>query len=52
MLGTTDELIAALQDLDGVQQEFQQRYADFAATFCELDDGGAAARVVDRVFAP
>jgi CDP-glycerol glycerophosphotransferase len=52
MLRTTDELIAALQDLDGVQQEFQQRYADFAATFCELDDGGAAARVVDRVFAP
>jgi CDP-glycerol glycerophosphotransferase len=52
MLRTTDELIAALQDLDGVQQEFQQRYADFAATFCELDDGGAAARVVDRVFTP
>jgi CDP-glycerol glycerophosphotransferase len=52
MLRTTDELIAALQDLDGVQQEFQQRYSDFAATFCELDDGRAAARVVDRVFAP
>jgi CDP-glycerol glycerophosphotransferase len=29
---------------------YAQRYADFAATVCELDDGHAAARVVDRIF--
>jgi CDP-glycerol glycerophosphotransferase len=52
MLGTTDELIDALRDLDGVQREFAPRYADFVSKFCELDDGGAAARVVDRVFEP
>jgi CDP-glycerol glycerophosphotransferase len=27
-------------------------YADFAATFCELDDGRATERVVSRVFGP
>lgn len=52
MLRTTDELIAGLQDLDGVRREFAARYAGFVSTFCELDDGNAAARVVDRVFAP
>jgi CDP-glycerol glycerophosphotransferase len=52
MLGNTDELIAALQDLDGVEREFRPRYAEFASRFCELDDGRAAGRVVDRVFGP
>jgi len=51
MLATTEELVEALRDLDGVRREFADRYARFASTFCELDDGGAAARVVDRVFA-
>jgi hypothetical protein len=26
------------------------RYREFSAAFCELDDGRAAARVVDAVF--
>jgi CDP-glycerol glycerophosphotransferase len=51
LLRTTDELADALRDLDGVRAEYAQRYEAFAATFCELDDGGAAGRVVDRVFA-
>ena len=50
LLGTTDEVAAALQDLDGVQAANAQRYEAFRSTFCELDDGRAAARVVDRVF--
>jgi hypothetical protein len=33
-----------------VQRENAGRYAAFRERFCELDDGGAAARVVDRVF--
>jgi CDP-glycerol glycerophosphotransferase len=49
-VATSDELITALQDLDGVEREFRPRYAEFAARFCELDDGRAAGRVVDRVF--
>ena len=50
LLRTTDEVAAALNDLDAVRADYEQRYRDFAGTFCELDDGGAAGRVVDRVF--
>jgi CDP-glycerol glycerophosphotransferase len=52
MLSTTAELIEALHDIDGVRRQYAGRYAEFVSTFCELDDGGAAGRVVDRVFAP
>jgi CDP-glycerol glycerophosphotransferase len=51
LLGTTDELGAALRELDAVSARYAQRYADFVAAFCELDDGHAAERVVDRIFA-
>jgi CDP-glycerol glycerophosphotransferase len=47
---TSDELAAALRDLDAVQAQHADRYAVFRARFCEHDDGNAAARVVDRVF--
>jgi CDP-glycerol glycerophosphotransferase len=50
LLRTSDEVAAALRDLDGVRARYADRYAAFARRFCEHDDGGAAARVVDRVF--
>jgi CDP-glycerol glycerophosphotransferase len=50
LLRTTDEVADALQGLDGVSAEYAERYAAFRETFCELDDGRAAARVVDRLF--
>jgi CDP-glycerol glycerophosphotransferase len=50
LLRTTDELAGALGDLEGVQASYADRYRDFVAKFCELDDGNASARVVDRVF--
>jgi CDP-glycerol glycerophosphotransferase len=50
LLRTADELTAALQDIGAVQAQHTAKYADFAARFCELDDGGATARVVDRIF--
>jgi CDP-glycerol glycerophosphotransferase len=51
LLRTSDQLAEALQSLDAVRDAHAQRYADFAAEFCELDDGGAAGRVVDHIFA-
>jgi CDP-glycerol glycerophosphotransferase len=51
LLKTSDQLAEALEDLDAVRDAHAQRYAEFAAEFCELDDGGAAGRVVDRIFA-
>jgi CDP-glycerol glycerophosphotransferase len=50
LLRTTDDVAEALQGLDGVRDEYAERYAAFRETFCELDDGHAAARVVDRLF--
>jgi CDP-glycerol glycerophosphotransferase len=51
LLETSDDVAEALRDLDAVRSQYEQRYAAFAAQFCELDDGHAAGRVVDRVFA-
>jgi CDP-glycerol glycerophosphotransferase len=50
LVQTTDELAAALNDLDAVRADYGARYREFVDRFCALDDGGAAARVVDRVF--
>jgi CDP-glycerol glycerophosphotransferase len=50
LLRTTDELAEALRGLDDVVSSYADRYAAFRADFCELDDGHAAARVVDQVF--
>jgi CDP-glycerol glycerophosphotransferase len=51
LLRTSDQLAEALSDLAAVRERYAARYAAFAAGFCELDDGHASARVVDRVFA-
>jgi CDP-glycerol glycerophosphotransferase len=50
LLRTAGELTEALGDLGAVQSEYARRYAAFVAKFCELDDGHASARVVDRLF--
>ena len=47
---TTDELAAALNDIESIRADYAERYRKFAGTYCALDDGGAAARVVDRLF--
>jgi CDP-glycerol glycerophosphotransferase len=50
VLRTTDELADALRDIESVRSSYAARYDEFRRTFCELDDGHAAERVVDRVF--
>jgi CDP-glycerol glycerophosphotransferase len=47
---TTEEVIEAVRDLEGVQERFQQRYDAFVETYCSLADGRASSRVVERVF--
>ena len=49
LLATSAELIAAVRDIGQVARSYQQAQAAFAAKFCPLDDGHAAARVVDRL---
>jgi CDP-glycerol glycerophosphotransferase len=50
LLRTTDELADALRDIDGVRSSWAARYDEFTKRFCELDDGHASERVVDRLF--
>jgi CDP-glycerol glycerophosphotransferase len=50
LLRTSDEVVDALRDIESVRTRYAGRYAEFVAKFCELDDGQASARVVDRVF--
>jgi CDP-glycerol glycerophosphotransferase len=47
MLRTPAELIAAIQGLDGVGDEFADRYASFRERFCHLEDGHATERVAE-----
>ncbi|MBM7171605.1 CDP-glycerol glycerophosphotransferase family protein [Streptomyces sp. G44] len=51
LVTTSDELIAALRDVDAVREPYGQAYEEFRAAFCDLDDGQAARRVVDRMLA-
>ena len=50
LLRTSAEVAEAVRGIDAVAREHLDRYADFVARFCPLDDGGAAARAVREVF--
>jgi CDP-glycerol glycerophosphotransferase len=50
LVTTTEELAAELRDLGGVRARFEGGYERFRERFCALEDGKAAARVVDAVF--
>ncbi len=50
LLATSDEVIAAVRDVDAVAASYRDAYERFAARFASLDDGKAGARVCDRVF--
>ncbi|MFC4560894.1 CDP-glycerol glycerophosphotransferase family protein [Nocardiopsis mangrovi] len=50
LLLESDDVIGALQGIDSVAADYAGKYAAFTERFCPLDDGSAAARVVDRVF--
>ncbi|HEY7145501.1 MAG TPA: bifunctional glycosyltransferase family 2 protein/CDP-glycerol:glycerophosphate glycerophosphotransferase [Streptosporangiaceae bacterium] len=47
LLRTSDEVTDALRNLDDVNRSYRAAYDGFAARFCALEDGGAAARSVD-----
>ncbi|WP_167006188.1 CDP-glycerol glycerophosphotransferase family protein [Mumia sp. ZJ430] len=47
---TTEEVVAALADLESVRARYAERYAAWRTTYNPRDDGHAAARVVDAVF--
>ena len=50
LLATSAEVIEAIANLDTVAVQYREAYQRFAARFCPLDDGKAAARACDRIF--
>ncbi len=50
LLRTTEEVVAAVRDADEVHAKYRKLYDAFTARFCPLEDGGASARAVDRIF--
>ncbi len=50
LLATSDELIAAIADLDSVAAKYRAACEAFSARFCPLDDGKAGARACERIF--
>ncbi|WP_228313078.1 bifunctional glycosyltransferase/CDP-glycerol:glycerophosphate glycerophosphotransferase [Streptomyces fungicidicus] len=49
LLYTSEELVAAIRDIDAIQDLYAERYRWFQREFCDLDDGYAAARLADRM---
>lgn len=49
-VATNAEVVRWLADLDGLRRRYSDDVERFIADYCELDDGHAAARLVDRVF--
>ena len=44
---TSGEVLAALEDLGDVEQQYAAAYDRFRERFCAWEDGNAAARVID-----
>ncbi|NEB09281.1 glycosyltransferase [Streptomyces coelicoflavus] len=49
LIDNSKELVDAIRDIDQVQATYQDRFDRFHHLFCDLDDGHASARVVDRM---
>ncbi|MGY1686090.1 CDP-glycerol glycerophosphotransferase family protein [Geodermatophilus sp. SYSU D00804] len=50
LLGTVDEVLDALGDLDALAERHRERYDRFRERFCSREDGHATERVLDLVF--
>ncbi len=50
VLRTSEEVAAALSDLEGVSARYADTYERFARRFCALDDGRASERVIAAAF--
>jgi CDP-glycerol glycerophosphotransferase len=49
---STEEVVAALRELDQVASRYRSAVETFISTYMELEDGHASARVADTVFGP
>lgn len=50
LLYTTDEVIDSIKHIKKIEEQFASKYINFYNIFCNLDDGNASQRVVQKVF--
>jgi CDP-glycerol glycerophosphotransferase len=50
LLLTDHEVIDAIKNIDDIEYEYRDKYKLFYDRFCNLDDGNASKRIVERVF--
>ncbi len=49
MYKTTDEVVNALQNPEGIIEEYKEKYEEFYNKFCYLDDGKASERITEFI---
>jgi CDP-glycerol glycerophosphotransferase len=50
LLNTSSEVVEAIRHVDEYVERYREQYEAFVARFCDLDDGKATSRVIDRLF--
>lgn len=50
LLFTTDEVIDAIKDIDGITEKYADKYVEFYDRFCHIDDGHSSERICELVF--
>jgi CDP-glycerol glycerophosphotransferase len=50
MLFTTEEIIEAIQNIDGVEEKYKEKYDTFYEKYCGWEDGTSTKKVVETVF--
>ena len=50
LLYTTHEVIDAVKNIDEINEQYSAKYEEFYNTFCNIDDGNASKRIVEKVW--
>lgn len=50
ILRTNDAVVEALHNMDAIAETYKARYEEFYNRFCNVDDGHASERVIEKVF--
>lgn len=50
ILRTNDAVVEALHNMDAISETYKERYEEFYNRFCNVDDGHASERVIEKVF--
>ncbi|MGW0933511.1 CDP-glycerol glycerophosphotransferase family protein [Streptomyces sp. NPDC002666] len=49
LVRTSEELVSSIRDIDALSTQYKDRFDRFHELFCDLDDGKASQRVIDRM---